>query len=1179
VQSVFIRVIRVQLLLCVFASIGISQFKDTSGINYRLFTSTISRSDSIITLPDKFLIANTVSVYVDSALISNDNFRVDARYGKIVLSRSFISATFPDSLKKTAPVMVYYRNLPFEVPDVYSKFEILSSLDTLKKDTVKIAEVKPDFMEDIFAGSELEKSGSIFRGFTVGNNRDLTLNSGFRLQMNGKLSKDIDITAALTDENTPIQPEGNTQKLQELDKVFIELKSSNITATLGDIDVNFSNLDFFNFSRKVQGAKGFANYGDVFLSVSGALSRGRFHTNTFTGIDGVQGPYRLVGINNEVNIVVLAGSERVYLDGIIMSRGETNDYTIDYSNGQVTFTNKRLITNASRIIVDFEYTDKKYSRSLIAGQSSASFFKDKLKLSLSYLRENDDRDKPVDFILSDSDKVILSNAGDDNLKASKSGVLYVGRDSLNHTLGQYVKIDTTINGKPFTFYRYAPDSSEALYQVTFSFVGGNKGDYQSLSTTTYQFVGIGQGSYLPIIFLPFPVSYQSGDVGLDFAVSKSLSLKLETAVSDFDRNLFSSLDDTRNKGAALTSSLVFNQKSFKLGNVNLGDVELVYRQRYINKQYNSLDRLNQVEYNRVWDIQDSTNQTENSGELTLKYSPVASLIINGVAGKIKRGDSFNSFRSTADVRFENINKPYPKLSYNFDYISSSDASLDYRGRWLRQYGILDYTVSSRKNRFGTYNFAFQFNGEDKETKTFAADVVSSSSFRFYEIQPQFHVTDLFHTDIIYRFIYRLDDSYFAGSLNRLSNSLTHNVTFRLKDLNFLSSDIDLTVYDKKYSNLFLAQGFTDSRTILVTSQSNLWLFNRGVQTLLFYKVSSDRTAKSQVVFIKVPIGQGNYHYLGDINGNGIQEENEFILVNFDGDYIKLIIPTDQLFPTTDLQTSAIISVSPSKIFTIAKSGILNDFFKNISFDTYLSVNEKSKDPVQKNVYLMRLSTFQNDSNTIAGNNSVRQDINLFENYEYFALRLRFIQKKSFNQYFSGNERLLNIERSVKLRLSFTSDLSLQTDFINKTDRNTAPPLSTRNREIKGNSIISDLSYKPYKNIEVGFKVELTRANDFYPFVPTQADINSQKLRFSYSLESKGRLNVEVDRNEAILNEKPAFIPYELTNGIVTGKSYLWTIGFDYRISNFIQAALNYFGRAEGSSKVIHTGTAELRAFF
>lgn len=300
------------------------------------------------------------------------------------------------------------------------------------------------------------KSGSIFRGFTIGNNRDLSLQSGFRLQLNGKLSSDIEITAALTDENTPIQPEGNTQKLQEIDKVFVELRSSNITTTLGDIEVNFSGSDYFNFSKKLQGAKGYANFDKTDLFLTGALSRGRFNSNTFNGNDGVQGPYRLIGADNEVNIVVIAGSEKVYLDGILMTRGESNDYVIDYSNGEIKFTNRRLITNASRIVVDFEYSDKKYSRSFIAGQTRTAILNDRLKFSFSYLRERDDPSKPVDFILSDSDRTIISEAGDNKFKASRSGVTFVGRDSLGNSLGLYIQRDTTINSQNFQKYIYSP---------------------------------------------------------------------------------------------------------------------------------------------------------------------------------------------------------------------------------------------------------------------------------------------------------------------------------------------------------------------------------------------------------------------------------------------------------------------------------------------------------------------------------------------------------------------------------------------------------------------------------------------------------------------------------------------------------------------------------------------------
>lgn len=241
--------------------------------------------------------------------------------------------------------------------------------------------------------------------------------------------------------------------------------------------------------------------------------------------------------------------------------------------------------------------------------------------------------------------------------------------------------------------------------------------------------------------------------------------------------------------------------------------------------------------------------------------------------------------------------------------------------------------------------------------------------------------------------------------------------------------------------------------------------------------------------------------------------------------------------------------------------------------------KKSKDPVQKNIYLLKFSTFQNDLNTITGASTVQQDIGIYENHEYFGIKLRFVQRKAFNQYFSGNERALNIERTGRLRLSFTDDVALVTDYVTQSERNLAPLLEIRNWNIYSEGVTSELIYKPAANIESGFKVQIKRSKDNYPILPTQADMNIQTFRLIYSLSGKGTLRSEISRNEVILSDNPVFLPFELTKGLVPGKSYFWSVNFEYRISNFIQATINYFGRAENKSRVIHTGTAEIRAYF
>ena len=48
----------------------------------------------------------------------------------------------------------------------------------------------------------------------------------------------------------------------------------------------------------------------------------------------MQGPYQLTGLNGERDIIVLAGTEKVFLDGIEMIRGENNDYNTSYRDGR-----------------------------------------------------------------------------------------------------------------------------------------------------------------------------------------------------------------------------------------------------------------------------------------------------------------------------------------------------------------------------------------------------------------------------------------------------------------------------------------------------------------------------------------------------------------------------------------------------------------------------------------------------------------------------------------------------------------------------------------------------------------------------------------------------------------------------------------------------------------------------
>lgn len=1153
--------------------------------NYKLLKKQFTFLDTTITTGDKFLIPGSDSLVITGVnFVRNDDYKIDYRNGYIKFSDDLFDKYSLDTTR-IYDLYIYYNLFPYNFRDEYSNFDIIVERDTVTGDTISIATTSKDFIENLFEGTDLEKSGSIFRGINFGSNRDLSLNSGFRLQLNGKLSRDVDITAALTDESTPLQPEGNTLKLQELDKVFIELRSNNLTATLGDIDINFQKSEFVNFNRKIQGAKGFGDFSFTNLTIMGAVSRGKFNSNSFNGSDGVQGPYRLVGANNEVNVLVLSGTERVYLDGIILTRGEQADYTIDYALGQITFTNKRLITNTSRIIVDFEYSDRKYSRTLLGANNNYDLLNKNLKIGFSYVNETDNEDKTIDFTLSEADKEVLKNAGADKLKATKSGVIYAGLDSLGKSLGLYVK---KTDSAGYVYYQYLPGDTAAVYNITFTYVGAGNGDYSNVSYLRYDYIGRNKGSYAPVVFLPVPTSYQIADVNLEFTPgrNKDLFFRLETAYSFYDRNKFSVIDNSNSGGVAVFGTAAFTKNNFRLFGHNFKALELSYSQRVINKSFFSLDRINAVEFNRNFDVQDSSEATEDLKEGNLIVSPSELISLKANFANLKRGDFFNSVRSVASFEFNNIlsdSTNLPKLKYTFENVNSDFKPLNQKGDWMKHLAVLSYKVNLQKEVRNPANivFNFEYMGESKKNSVISVigDSLLGESLAFDELTPRISFNNIYNFNLYAEFGYRKDDVPDAGNLVSLSNSYTKKLGLGYSGISWFYTLIDIAIRDRKYSDYGLQKNNTNNQTVLVNSRTRFSPLNNAVTLDLLYNITSERTAKVEKLYVLVPVGQGNYIYLGDLNNNGIQDENEFQLVNYDGNYLKLNIPTDQYFPTVDLNTSARLYMKPSRYFFLAGKSFFSDIYNNLSAETIIKIDEKSKDPVTDNLYFLKVGSFLNDSNTLSGLQLFQQDVNFFENNPQYSLRLRFIQQNGFNQYSSGNERLLNIQRSVKFRLGVTEDVIFQLEYLNKTDRNQAPPNSVRNRNIGSDGFLTDISYKPISEIESGLELNFTRATDSYPVNAVRADINQQILRFIYSFTTSGRIRLEVERSEIVFNQSILTFPYELTSGKVEGKSYFWRAFFDYSIIKNIQVNVTYDGRLEGSRRVIHTGRAQVTAFF
>lgn len=447
----------------------------------------------------------------------------------------------------------------------------------------------------------IKLSGAKTFRFSALNGGTTDFGQSLDLHITGELSPGLELSGALSDRGyDPVYGTANS-RLNELDKVNLQLKSQALLVRMGDIVLQ---NDMVPRSKSISGAMFELQYPNWRVNAAAARPKGRFATVKFQGDDSYQGPYQ---INSGTGVQpVVPGSETVWLDGRRLDRGADKDYSVDYPSGLITFSPKNPIDRRSRIEIDFEPSASTYRQQLlVAGgginRSDSSFF-----ASVEAIREGDNKDQPLTAALSDSDKALLQQAGDTS--ASRSGVV-------TDTLGSYTLVRDSL---PDTVFQYVGTRNGA-YSITFTYVGPGKGTYRFLGGGDYQFVGKGQGDYLPIVILPRPeqTDYYRGLIGLRSKVFGELTADLRQ--TRYDRNLFSVAPSLTQNGT------FYNLQLSKKWGGSGGQNEVTIRRRLLEPQFHFQDRIDQPDFSRDFLLPPQFAPTSNEAlnEVKTKFCPAS----------------------------------------------------------------------------------------------------------------------------------------------------------------------------------------------------------------------------------------------------------------------------------------------------------------------------------------------------------------------------------------------------------------------------------------------------------------------------------------------------------------------------------------------------------------------------
>jgi hypothetical protein len=86
----------------------------------------------------------------------------------------------------------------------------------------------------------------------------------------------------------------------------------------------------------------------------------------------------------------------------------------------------------------------------------------------------------------------------------------------------------------------------------------------------------------------------------------------------------------------------------------------------------------------------------------------------------------------------------------------------------------------------------------------------------------------------------------------------------------------------------------------------------------------------------------------------------------------------------------------------------------------------------------------------------------------------------------------------------------------------------------------------------------------------------------YSKSAKKNTSVKMSFswvNLAYSGQNNTPVQFAMTDGLLNGQNFLWTLNIDRSISKNIQLNIGYEGRKIGSAQVVHVGRAQVRAVF
>ena len=328
-------------------------------------------------------------------------------------------------------------------------------------------------------------------------------------------------------------------------------------------------------------------------------------------------------------------------------------------------------------------------------------------------------------------------------------------------------------------------------------------------------------------------------------------------------------------------------------------------------------------------------------------------------------------------------------------------------------------------------------------------------------------------------------------------------------------------------------------------------------------------------YVEVEPGQGSFVWF-DYNENGIQELEEFETAQFQDQatYIRVLLPNQVYIRTHQNKLSQSLTLNPIQWANSPQA--TKRFWSHFYNQTTFLIDRKDKN----NSTSIRLNPFHSTAeDQLALQSNFRNQLFYNRGKQHYTISYSYSESKARNVLSFGyvEQETFSHQLNFLHKIKEQWLLSLQTNL----DKNwsASENFSSKNYQLNETLLNPKLSYLLDNNKRFDMYYQYQNKNNS---IGDLEQLIQQKYGMSFTLTQNQKAAITGEFNyfsNDFLGSANTPVAYQMMEGLQPGTNFTWSLIAQKKLTKFLDLNLNYFGRKSETSRTIHTGTVQLKAYF